>query len=203
MLGLLTLTAIPTVIGVSQGVSQQRAENASKADEKRMAKFYVEAQCESSSTRAREVRGKRVVLRDGKAYLSSSSNKPSYTLCAFYIEYPDEERKPAPLGLVSQVADDPPMLNWIYVDKNTMELKHGNRSQSREHHVGPWDWTEEDQIGLTFEGWEGFVAVQDDVGEWQLFFDRNDDGLKDFVGKKRRKLEVTLERIMCDNEKKD
>ena len=138
-----------------------------------------------------------------QAYLSSSSGKPSYTLCAFYIEYPDEERKPAPLGLVSQVADDPPMLNWMYVDKNTMELKHGNRSQSREHHVGPWDWTEEDEIGLTFEGWEGFVAVQDDEGEWQLFFDRNDDGLKDFVGKRGRKLEVTLERIMCDNEKKD
>lgn len=95
------------------------------------------------------------------------------------------------------------MLNWIYVDKNTMELKYGNRSQSREHHVGPWDWTEEDEIGLTFEGWEGFVAVQDDEGEWQLFFDRNDDGLKDFVGKRRRKLEVTLERITCDNEKKE
>lgn len=66
MLGLLTLTAIPTVIGVSQGVSQQRAQNASKADEKRMAKFNLEAQCESRSTRAREVQGKRVVLRDGK-----------------------------------------------------------------------------------------------------------------------------------------
>ena len=81
-----------------------------------------------------------------------------------------------------------------------MELRHGNRTQSREHHVGPWDWTEGDQVGLTFEGWEGFMAVQDDDGEWQLFFDRNDDGLKNFVGK-RRKLEVTLKRTMCPEEK--
>ncbi len=107
------------------------------------------------------------------------------------------------MGLVSQVADNPPLLNWIYVDKNTMELRHGNRSLSREHHVGPWDWTEEDEAAVTFEGWEGFVAVQDDEGEWQLFFDRNDDGLKDFVSKRRRKLEVTLERIMCEHNKKD
>ncbi len=66
MIGLLALTAIPTVTGVSQGVSQQRAQNASKADEKRMAKFNLEARCEARSARAREVQGKRVVLREGK-----------------------------------------------------------------------------------------------------------------------------------------
>lgn len=78
-----------------------------------------------------------------------------------------------------------------------MELKYGNRTESREHHVGPWDWTDEDETGVTFEGWEGFVAVQDDEGDWQLYFDRDDDGLKGFVGKRKRKLEVTLERTMC------
>jgi hypothetical protein len=93
------------------------------------------------------------------------------------------------------------MLNWIYVDKDTMELKHGNRTQSRAHHVGPWDWAEEDEKGLTFESWEGFVAVQDDEGEWQVYFDRDDDGLKGYVGKRKRKLEITLERTMCDEEK--
>jgi hypothetical protein len=83
-----------------------------------------------------------------------------------------------------------------------MELRHGNRSKSREHHVGPWDWTEGDEAALTFEGWEGFVAVQDGEGEWQLFFDRDDDGLRNYVAKRKRKLEVTLERTLCD-EKKD
>jgi hypothetical protein len=66
VIGLLTLTAIPTVIGVGQGVSQQRQQNAEKADEKRMAKFYLEANCETKSSRAKDVHRKRVVLRDGK-----------------------------------------------------------------------------------------------------------------------------------------
>jgi hypothetical protein len=71
MIGLLVLTAIPTVTGVAQGVSQQRAQNAEKADEKRMAKFYIDAKCETKSSRAKEVQGKRVVLRDGKVSKSA------------------------------------------------------------------------------------------------------------------------------------
>ena len=66
VIGLLFLTAIPTVTGVAQGVSQQRAQNAEKADEKRMAKFNLDANCETKSSRAKDIRGKRVVLRNGK-----------------------------------------------------------------------------------------------------------------------------------------
>lgn len=66
------LTAIPTVTGVGQGVSQQRAQNAAKDDEKRMAKFYLDVQCETNSSRAKEVRGKRAVLRDNKVNETSS-----------------------------------------------------------------------------------------------------------------------------------
>ena len=42
----------------------------------------------------------------------------------------DNQRVPVPLGLVSQVAVDPPLLNWIYVDKDTMEVKYGNKTAS-------------------------------------------------------------------------
>ena len=66
VIGLLTLAAIPTVVGVGQGVSQQRKQNAEKADEKRMAKFYLDAYCETNSRWAKQVHGKRVVLRDEK-----------------------------------------------------------------------------------------------------------------------------------------
>lgn len=109
---------------------------------------------------------------------------------------------------MTRVSDDPPMLNWIYVDKNTLELKYGNRTQSREHHVGPWDWTEENEEGVTFEGWEGFVVVEEEVGrgrgggEWALYFDRNDDGLRGVVdGRRKKMLEVSLDRVMCKEEK--
>lgn len=124
-------------------------------------------------------------------------------MTAFYIAYPDEERPPT-RGLVSTISHDPPMLNWIYVDSDTLELKYGNRTQSREHLVGPWDWTEEEDgegegEGLVFEGWEGFVLVEEEEGVWGVRFDRMDDGLKGVVGVKgKRVLRVSLERKMVE-----
>ena len=56
--------------------------------------------------------------------------------------YPDDDRNPSERGLVSTVSLDPPMLNWIYAERDTGELLYGNRTQSIEHIVGPWDWSE-------------------------------------------------------------
>jgi hypothetical protein len=101
-----------------------------------------------------------------------------------------------PLGMVSQVRVDPPLLNWIYVDKDTMELKYGNKTASVAHHIGPWDWTE-DEEGITFDETEAFVAVEDPAThQWQLYYDMDDDGLSRFVPKGRRKFEISLERTM-------
>ena len=130
--------------------------------------------------------------------MPSSRNCTSHTLQAFYVPYPDEEREPT-RGLVSTIADDPPMLNWIYVDKNTLELKYGNRTQSREHHVGPWDWTE-DEVGLTIENWEGFVAVEEDGGEWAVYYDRKDDRLKGLVPR-QKVLQISLERTLIEEKR--
>lgn len=106
-------------------------------------------------------------------------------------------------GLVSTISVDPPMLNWIYVDKETFEMKYSNRTGSIMHHVGEYDWTSEEgpDSCLTFDGWEGFLAVEEGEeewnhgtrGKWALYFDMDDDGLK---GKKngRRTLEVSLQR---------
>ncbi|KAK2813846.1 hypothetical protein FQN50_000247 [Emmonsiellopsis sp. PD_5] len=203
VLGLLTITSIPTVIGVAEGVSEQKKANKRKDDEKRMAKFYLDVFCEGDSETARQLVGKRVVLRDNKVYLDSptptSRPIPSHTAEAFYIGYPDEEREPT-LGLVSSVSTDPPMLNWIYVDKDTLELKYGNRTQSRPHLVGPWDWTE-DRVGLTMKGVEGFVAVEEEGGEgegvWGVYFDEDGDGLRRRVGG-RRVVEISLKRTMVE-----
>jgi len=89
------------------------------------------------------------------------------------------------------------MLNWIYVDKNTMELKYGNRTQSREHHVGPWDWTE-DESGLMIENQELFAAVEEEPGIWAVYYDRNDDGLNGIVGREESVVEISLERTLLD-----
>lgn len=113
-----------------------------------------------------------------------------YPFEGFYIHYPNDDK---PLGLVSMVSDDPPAMNWIYVDKNTMEVKYGNRTASIEHIVGPWDWTE-DELGVTLEGEERFVAVEEKENVWAVYYDRNDDGKS--LPAKRRVLDVSLERRM-------
>jgi len=175
-------------------------------------------------------------------HLPALRSRPAFTARGFFLMYPDEEVRwlivrdlarrglmadnsdgastatqtdHPPLGLVSQVQDDPPLLNWLYVDRETMELRYGNRSASRDHLVGPWDWTDdrpdgmtdesddydpavaEHHRGLTLEGHELFVAVEDpDSGEWQVYFDRADNGLEGFVAPGRKRLEISLERTL-------
>ena len=46
---------------------------------------------------------------------------------------------------------------------------------------------------MTLEGWEGFMVVKEAPRVWALYFDINDDGLRDKVSKKRI-LEVELTR---------
>ncbi|ODH20727.1 hypothetical protein ACO22_05809 [Paracoccidioides brasiliensis] len=202
VLGIFTITAIPTVVGVSQGVSEQRKENQRQGDEKRLEKFYLDVFCDTNSDAARGLYGRRMVLRDNKIYLDSPSSEarsiPSHTAEAFYIAYPDDQRKPT-LGLVSTISADPPMLNWIYLDRHTLELKYGNRTQSREHFVGPWDWTE-DEMRLTLHEIEEFAAVEEEEGVWAVYFDWDGDGLKGSVRREKKVVEISLERHMVKAE---
>ncbi len=85
------------------------------------------------------------------------------------------------------------MLNWIYVDKDTYEVKYGVRADAQEHFTGPFDCTRQDRR-MTLEGWEGFVAVEEFPGIWALYFDRDDDGLVTKVPMGTRVLEVELTR---------
>jgi hypothetical protein len=66
VIGLLAITAIPTVAGVAFGVSEQRKANTRMQDEKRMAKFYMQVYCEGDSEKAQSLNGRRAVLRDNK-----------------------------------------------------------------------------------------------------------------------------------------
>jgi hypothetical protein len=103
-------------------------------------------------------------------------------------------RPPAFRGLVSTTSSaHPPPLNWIYVDKYSFEVRYGPRGEANGHILGPWDWTD-DKSGLTLEDWEGFVAVEGERGVWNLYYDRDDDGLKGRVAKGTRVLQCSLER---------
>jgi hypothetical protein len=92
------------------------------------------------------------------------------------------------------------MLNWIYVDKNSLELKYGNRSQSIEHLVGHWDWTT-DETGITLEGEEPFAAVEEEPGVWALYCDCYRDGLAGIAQTGKTIVEISLDRSLVEGEK--
>lgn len=119
--------------------------------------------------------------------------KPSaHRFAGYFLPHPDHEWGWKGEGLVSTITDDPPQLNWIYVDQETYEVKYGTKAESQAHLVGPWNCTKVDRR-MMFEGWEGFLAVKEKADTWALYFDRDDDGLKGKVLKKRM-VEVELSR---------
>ncbi|KAF2104570.1 hypothetical protein NA57DRAFT_51390 [Rhizodiscina lignyota] len=204
------IVGIPVVTGVAEGVQHQKEQNKEAANEERMVKFHLDVFCGDNSPKRKEVDGTMVVMRNGKVYLSpkgedkqplppAGGGPAPHPFTGFYIMYPDDDRSPPQRGLVSTISVDPPMLNWIYADRDTLELKYGNRTQSIEHTVGPWDWTE-DESGVTLEDWEGFVAVEEDDG-WAIYYDINDDRLDNGnkVGGKKV-LQCSLERRVFDEE---
>lgn len=137
---------------------------------------------------------------------ATGPKKDGHPITAFLITYPDPTRPaPAPLGLVSSISVDPPVLNWIYVDARTREIRYGNRTQSREHVVGSWGrgggWLELGgrEVGERLGGEGGGVWV---VGEGGGV--RWGDGGESDVGGVRVKLErVFLEGPVEEKEKKE
>ena len=124
----------------------------------------------------------------------NGSTAAGFPFTGFYVQYPDPARTPAQLGLVSFISDNPPALNWVYIDKATRELRHGNRTQSIDHEVGPWGWEAGEEGGaggLAFEGAEGAVAVETSHG-WEIRWEDSDGKAGDVGGK--RVLSVSLER---------
>lgn len=219
VLGLIAVAAIPTTIGVAEGVSAQGKENDSNTsppnEAERMRKFNLECYCENSTGKAAQVHGGRVLLRDNKLYIDLPSlSSQGHPFEGFYISYPDPDRPhPLPLGLVSTINKEPPILNWIYLDRQTRQMKYGNRTQSREHIVGSWGWDAGEEGGaggLTLEGGEGAVAVQTGEG-WELRWENEEGKIRakgssclmvslerKFVGltdEERRKQRLTEERV--------
>ncbi|KAF2010573.1 hypothetical protein BU24DRAFT_60893 [Aaosphaeria arxii CBS 175.79] len=229
------ITAIPVVTGVAEGVEHQKKQNEEAANETRMIKFNVLTSCDSDDELADEIDDGIVVVRHNKVWILPCEEKdgkpvpippedditpPLHAFAGFYIQYPDDDRSPPERGMVSTISDDPPMLNWIYIDKETYELRYGNRTASIEHIVGEWDWTE-DESAVTLEGWEGFVAVDESDGmsdeewestpwgaeglRWAVYFDRDDNGLSGKIRKPRGKgqksrFEVVLNRKLQSDE---
>ncbi|EMC99285.1 hypothetical protein BAUCODRAFT_58503, partial [Baudoinia panamericana UAMH 10762] len=194
---------ISVTTGVAQGVSEQKKQNADATNQTRMLKFHVDVWVDSKQRKGKgaALHNNIVTLYNDKVWIEAQDRKTGWPendlhhpFTGFYIAYPDDNR-PFTRGLVSTISVDPPMLNWIYIDKDTYELKYASRSGSIQHHVGSFDWTSEDNGSkITFDEFEGFVAVEEEPGgEWALYFDMDDDGLKS-RRKGRKAVEISLVR---------
>ncbi|KAJ7023848.1 hypothetical protein C8F04DRAFT_1047764 [Mycena alexandri] len=194
------VSASTAVAAISQGASQQSGAGGGGGgepakDDPRLAKFSVKVSCEDPGRLGKELDGKIVVLRNKKLYLDDSDPQhrmfeDGHPFSGFFIDYPVGKKE---LGLVSTISKDPPELNWIYADSDTLELKYGNKTASEHHIPGPWDWTD-DQTALTLDEWEGFVAAEESPGVWVVHYDRDDDHLKGVRGSDKSVVEVGLER---------
>ncbi|KAI8630213.1 hypothetical protein F5Y19DRAFT_474601 [Xylariaceae sp. FL1651] len=194
---LLALTICPALLGTQEAIRQSQSKN--KREEHRARRCNLAVSCVKQSIRSRDINGKLVVLKDNKLWINTTppashdeypeTIDSGYPFSGYFLPYPDTQYE----GLVSTISDEPPMLNWIYVDKNTYEVKYGVRADAQEHITGPFDCTRQDRR-MTLEGWEGFVAVEEFPGVWALYFDRDDDGLVTKIPMGTRVLEVELTR---------
>lgn len=194
VLTLLALAALPTTIGIAEGISSRNKDKTAAADASEMRKFTLSCFCSASSRKQPLIHTGRIVLRNQQLYIALSPPADSFPFTGFYIAYPDPARTPVQLGLVTYVSDEPPALNWVYVDKETRQLRYGNRTESIAHEVGPWGWEAGEEGGaggVTFEGVEGAVAVETEEG-WEVRWEDGEGGVGDVEG--RRVLSVSLER---------
>ncbi|KAH7305569.1 hypothetical protein B0I35DRAFT_362055 [Stachybotrys elegans] len=178
VIGLLAITAIPTTIGVGQAISAQKKQNASVSKEQE--KFYLVAmfnEAEDDDDYDDFQDAATCVLIDGKLYLNLPEHPVvGHKFCGWYFKYPSEEGH---LGLVSMVSNDPPLLNWIYVDKDSHAVTYGGRKDTLGHVIGPWGWSDDERL-LSLEGEDAlFVAVKEEhqkddgtvTARWAVYWD--------------------------------
>ncbi|GAB7346845.1 hypothetical protein MBLNU459_g1931t1 [Dothideomycetes sp. NU459] len=199
VLGIITaIAAAPAIIGTTEAVRQGQRQNAREEHRGRKSNLTVTLPVRNSYSSRFD--GALVVLKDNKLWIDTEHSRlgmvQGHPFTGYYLPYPDTEevwRKAGfkGEGLVTTISVDPPFLNWVYVDRITHEIKYGVRAEAQPQIVGPWDCTPVDKR-LTLEGWEGFIAVEEEDGSdlWALYFDREDDGLrsKDRIGVKGKRM---------------
>lgn len=140
--------------------------------------------------------GSRVVLSEGRLYvqLSTYQGPHLHPFSGYYLPFPNSNFE----GIVSTISDNPPQLNWIYLDTDSdvFHFSHGLRVEAEEGLTGPWGASvcPDGEKRYLFENWEGFIAVEneDSPGLWKLCFDKHDNGLEGKIRKGQRTVEVEL-----------
>lgn len=132
----------------------------------------------------------KLVLRSGRVFLENKNTTTSHVLTGYFLPYPEKAYD----GLVSTINAEN-MLNWVFIDKDDYQMRYGVRADSAPNLTGPMALSyneQEEEHRLTFNNWEGFVAVEEPDGSWGVYFDKEDNAL----GEQRQgRLVVELELI--------
>jgi hypothetical protein len=98
------------------------------------------------------------------------------------LPYPEKDFD----GIVSTI-NEMNMLNWIYIDSSTYEVKYGVRAEADKHITGPMGilTLQDGEMRLICMQWEGFAVVEEEEDEWALYFDKDNNNLKEKVRGKR------------------
>lgn len=180
VIGLLAVTAIPTTIGVGQAISAQKRQNAASREQEKVnlmamfpsnGSFREAGYCVLIGGKASQRLSRHFTTwgeSNATQLLIDLPDHPvkAHRFCGYYFKYPSEEDH---LGLVSTIAEDPPMLNWIFANQDSHAVEFGGRKDTMGHVIGPWGWTDDGEY-LTLKGkYDTFVAVEMSAGGQKLW----------------------------------
>ncbi|KAF3941771.1 hypothetical protein ABW19_dt0203302 [Dactylella cylindrospora] len=130
-LGLMIISAIPTVIGVTQALRfKEQAAEQEKAGPK-----WFNLLCVTESEE-NTLYGAKVILVDKKLLLDTNPGTDAFPFKGLFHDYLGTEVT----GLVSHIGTDPPALNWIYVENEQLKYGTGSESKGDGKNVGPWSY---------------------------------------------------------------
>ena len=93
LIGLMVITAIPTVTGVAQAVSAQRNRDQKERDDRRMKKFHINVSSSISDASTGPPLSGWLILKNDRLWIGPrdiiEKSDLGYVAEAFYIEYPD------------------------------------------------------------------------------------------------------------------
>ncbi|KIX07812.1 uncharacterized protein Z518_02466 [Rhinocladiella mackenziei CBS 650.93] len=200
VLSLITLAATVPLLATSTMQLSDQANNTSSRGETEIktqkCNFSVRASRRMSPKRRQELADRVLVLRDGRLVLDHKLYGDYHPFTAYFLPYPEKSYD----GLVTTVNDEN-FLNWVYIESSTHRVKHGIRAEAEPQLTGPMGlvFSRDGEKRLSFEGWEGFVVVEEEPGQWALYFDRDDNGLGD---KAHGKPVIEVELIRLDHKEK-
>lgn len=138
------------------------------------------------------VKNRRLILKDKAVKLSAQEDAkpPHHLVTAYYLPFPNQDYD----GMVTTI-DDMNMLNWVYVDSETYRVTYGTRAEAEKHLTGPMSLTlmSDGDSKVNMDGWDGYMAVEDESGEWSLYFDKDSNGLEGKIDESKTKRIAQLE----------